>query len=149
MWKLFWDHINEEMELIKNAPILFCVAFLIVFFVAYKAAEWRYGQIIDVLKVQLSLLKGKLDAMSTEEPKQQAIFPLSSKKTENTKNVSHSRKSEIERLLLMLKEVDLELSQMKPEDYLYSFLTISQPEQLFKKRKTLISQLEKLDHPYP
>jgi len=69
MWKIFWDHINEEMDLIKNAPILSSVIFIVAISIAYIMAKWRYGKAIDILKLHCDFLKEKLDNLAATKTK--------------------------------------------------------------------------------
>jgi hypothetical protein len=148
MWKMFWDHIKEEMDIIVNAPILSSVAFLIAISIGYAITKWRYGKMLDLLKEHCAFLKEKLDGVSSLGQKPKPI-PLGHHGAKDAKIKPPSRKSEINRIVMLLKDIDLKLSQMKPEDYLNPLMFDSHPMQLLKKRKELVVQLDKLGHTNP
>ncbi len=150
MWEIFWKHISEEIVLIKSTPLLSAAAFVVAIILAWLALKWRYGKNTESLKQHISFLKDRLEHSTSEKPKQKTVLPPRSAKIQNSKKEPPSRKDEIERILLMLKEVDLERSQLRPEDFLGSALFgPTKGQLLLKKRKDLITQLERMGHPYP
>jgi len=136
------------MGLIVNAPILSSVAFLVAISIAYVIAKWRYGKMLELLKEHCAFLKEKLDDVSSLAQKPKSI-PINSHEAKSTKSEPPSRESEINRIVVLLKDIDFKLSQIKPEDYLSPLMLESHPMQLLKKRKELIAQLDKLGHNYP
>lgn len=154
MWKVFWDHIEKEMDIIVNAPILSSVAFLVAVSIGYAIVKWRYGKMIDLLREHCAFLKEKLDGVSSlaQKPKPISIpipIPISHPEAKDLKTKPPSRESEIKRLLTLLQDIDFKLSQMKPEDYLSPLMLEPHPIKLLEKRKELIAQLDKLGHPLP
>ena len=67
--------------------------------------------------------------------KVQPVKPLSSAEKE------HQRKMEIKRLLILLKDVELKLSNMGHTDYLNPLITESHPMRLKEKRTEYLTQL--------
>lgn len=153
MWQFICDHIEEEVGLIINTPILSFTALIVVITFVWIALRWRYGREIDLKKQsisslgqQISFLKDKLEYPTSEKPKRKSALPPPSTKIQHSKIKPLSKGDEKERILSAFKKVDVERSQLKPEDFFSSILPgQSKGEKIIKQYNDLKSQLEKLD----
>lgn len=102
-------YIQEEWDMIMSAPLTFIVILILACAVAYIAARWRYGKIIEVSKERNNLLKERYEAKSTQL--EEIIENVKSKKFVQTEKGNAQNESikaglsfEIDRILKKLQD---------------------------------------------
>jgi hypothetical protein len=53
-------YLEKEWTTLKSAPLVFLIALLLVFLVAYLAAKWRYDGLVENLRERLELSKDRI-----------------------------------------------------------------------------------------
>ena len=124
------EYIGKEWNVIMSAPFTFITLFILACIVAYLAAKWRYGEIVEVLKEKNAFLKERYDAKDAQLGK--TIKDFKSKESVKGKNNNTQDESirvglsfEIDRILKKLQDFWKEYQKNSKDSWKYGGVVTS------------------------